>query len=267
MKNLRFKFQIVLSALVLALCALPVHAAITEVSAVGVTNSSKTSGTTISKTPGATVPANALVVVVWAGDPASGTVSCSDDAGNTYTVNLDISNGSGTSGVRTVICSAPVTSSISTSQSIIVTHPTLTARIMVLDAFNGLDQSGSRVDVSNSATGTSTTPSVTKSTIASSTLLIGGLGAETVSSSLSQDLTYTLVASSFAGTSGGGDTSNISGLMEFKVLSSAGSQTFAPSISASKAWGALIIAYKDAAGGGAPARVPKLTTMKIGQQE
>src|SRR5690242_13336664 len=58
------------------------------------------------------VPAGSTVIVALAMDPAAGAVSAIDARGNTYTNDVDRANGSGTSGVRTVVLSAPVTTAL-----------------------------------------------------------------------------------------------------------------------------------------------------------
>src|SRR5262249_19237359 len=55
------------------------------------------------------VAVNNTLLVTIAMDPNAGTVSVADSKGNTFTKDADVTNGSGTSGVRTLIFSAPVT--------------------------------------------------------------------------------------------------------------------------------------------------------------
>src|SRR5262245_23774045 len=68
------------------------------------TSSSKSTGTTLNVfVPASGVAAGNSVIVTLAFDPASGAVLCSDTRGNSYSVDKDITNGSGTSGVRVVV--------------------------------------------------------------------------------------------------------------------------------------------------------------------
>src|SRR5262249_50702565 len=71
------------------------------------TNGTTTTGTTLSITvPAGGVPVKNTVIVTFALDPAAGSVSCSDARSNVYTVDVDQTNGSATTGVRTVVCSS-----------------------------------------------------------------------------------------------------------------------------------------------------------------
>ena len=111
----------------LALAASEAHAGIAFVQSLG-TNASQSSGTSIAVTLTAAVAAGDTVIVTFAMDPATGTVTCADTKGNTYTADADVTNGSGTSGVRTIVFSAPVTTALVSGNTITVTHPTATAR-------------------------------------------------------------------------------------------------------------------------------------------
>src|SRR5437868_7959878 len=94
-----------------AILAMPVpaFAAVALVKNVGAA-ANETSGTTIVVTvPAAGVAAGDTLIVTFAMDPASGTVSCADTKGNAYTKDADVTNGSGTAGVRTGVFPAPVT--------------------------------------------------------------------------------------------------------------------------------------------------------------
>ena len=88
----------------LALAASEAHAGIAFVQSLG-TNASQSSGTSIAVTLTAAVAAGDTVIVTFAMDPATGTVTCADTKGNTYTADADVTNGSGTSGVRTIVFS------------------------------------------------------------------------------------------------------------------------------------------------------------------
>jgi len=52
-------------------------------------------------------------------DPTSGTVSCGDSQGNAYTKDADVTNGSGTAGVRTVVCAGTITAPRKVSRSLL----------------------------------------------------------------------------------------------------------------------------------------------------
>ena len=165
-------------ALLASLSAAPAFAAAAFVQTVG-TNFNETSGTTLIVTSGVTTTVGNTIIVTFAMDPASGTVSCVDSKGNTYAQDADIANGSGTSGVRTVVFSAPIGTALVSGDTITVTLPTAVAKAMSVNEFSGLVTS-SPTDQSGTAIGNSTTPSATTSGAITQfqELGIGGLGRE-----------------------------------------------------------------------------------------
>src|SRR5262245_27543159 len=149
--------RVMLLTVVAALAAMrsDASAAITFVKQVGA-NDSKATGTTIAVTvPAAGVATGNRLLVTFAMDPASGPISCGDTRGNVYAVDADVTNGSGTTGVRAVVLSAPVVTALAAGDLITITHPSVEARAMSVSEFSGL---GAR-DRSATATGNSKTPS------------------------------------------------------------------------------------------------------------
>src|SRR4051812_9193102 len=61
-----------------------------------------TAGTTLVTNVGAAVTAGNTILIGVAMDPSTGTPTASDARGNVYTLDADVVNGSGTSGVRTL---------------------------------------------------------------------------------------------------------------------------------------------------------------------
>src|SRR5437867_3588971 len=129
------------------------------------TNASQSSGTSLALSLTAGVAAGNTVIVTFAMDPAtcsagtcSGPVTCADSKGNTYSKDADVANGSSTSGARTVIFSAPVTTALVSTDTITVTHPSATARAMSVSEFSGLATTAA-LDKTASATNSSGTPS------------------------------------------------------------------------------------------------------------
>src|SRR6266571_5815100 len=103
--------------------------------------SNTTPGTNISvSVPTGGVAAGNTVIVTFAMDPASGTVTCSDSANNSYSVDASVMNGtSGTGiGVRTVVCAARISTALVGSDVITVTHPSVAAKTMSINEFTGL---------------------------------------------------------------------------------------------------------------------------------
>jgi hypothetical protein len=112
-------------------------------------------GTAVSNiVPAAGVALGNTIIVTFAMDPANGAVSVADTGGNTYTTDASITNGAGTTtGVRTHVFSARMTTGLASGDKIIVTHPSVTSRAMSSFYVNGL-VSASRVDQTKTATGT-----------------------------------------------------------------------------------------------------------------
>ena len=81
------------------------RAAIAFVQNVG-SNGNTTPGTSLSVGVSNGAAVGDTVIVTFAMDPSAGAVSCADSGGNSYSLDADVTNGSGTSGVRTVVCSA-----------------------------------------------------------------------------------------------------------------------------------------------------------------
>src|SRR6185436_6636090 len=73
-----------------------------------------------------TVSASAgnTIIVVFAMDPKAGIASASDSAGNNYTTDLDVMNGSEPTGVRMMVFSARVVTALS-SGAITISHPSV----------------------------------------------------------------------------------------------------------------------------------------------
>src|SRR5262245_37357478 len=144
-----------LAALLVAATASGASAAIALEQTVATAGSTTTGTTLVVTVPAAGVAADDTLIVVVAIDPASGSVSCDDTGGNTYTVDVDIPNGSGTTGVRTVILSALVTTPLASGDTITVTHPSVAARAVAVYEFSGVGM----LDMVAGATGNDANPS------------------------------------------------------------------------------------------------------------
>lgn len=144
------------------------------------TNQSKTAGTSISVTvPAAGVKAGNSIIVTFAMDSTSGSVSVSDTAGNTY--NLDADTGVYVTYVRTLIFSAHNVTALVSGNTITVTHPSVNAKAVSANEFSGLAKTSAlALDKTSTATGDSTTPSSgsTATTTQADELLIGAIGVE-----------------------------------------------------------------------------------------
>jgi hypothetical protein len=209
-----------------------------------------TTGTALSvAVPAAGVAAGNTLIVTFAMDPTSGTVSCGDSQGNLYTKDADITNGSGTAGVRTVVCSGVVVTPLGTGDTVTVTHPTVAARTMSVNEFTGVAPTGA-VDRTATATGTSNAPSsgFTATTRQADELVIGAMGIETHSvAAFAAGASYTALP---AGSSGavGGATVNISVFPEFRIVAVAGSYVADSSTETARLWAAPIVTYRATCG-------------------
>ena len=133
-------------------------AAISFVKTIG-TTSSTTTGTSLAITvPASGVAAGNRAIVTIALNPSTGTVACSDTGGNSYAVDRNVANGSGTAGVRSVILSAQVATALVSGNTITCTHPSVTARALSANEFSGLATTAT-LDKVASATGNNTAPS------------------------------------------------------------------------------------------------------------
>src|SRR3989442_3478381 len=156
------------------------QAAIAFVQNVGV-GGNTVAGTSVSVTlqGSVSVAVGDALIVTFVMDPAAGAVSCADSRGNSYSVDADVTNGSGPSGVRTVVCSASVATALGNNDTITVTHPLATSKALSVNEFSGLRASA--LDKTAGATGNSTTPAsgATALTAQPDELLIGAIGVET----------------------------------------------------------------------------------------
>ena len=210
------------------------------------TNSSTTSGTTITASvPAAGVAVNSTVLVTVAMDPSAAAVGVTDARGNTYTNDADITNGSGTSGVRTLIFSAPVTSALVSADLITVTFGSAVVGKAVSASYvNGLVVA-SRVDKTASMTGTSTAPSSGNSTPTSQPdeLVLGAIGVQETSTTAT---TLTAPGAGYTALTGSGtaSTTGVRILPEYKIVSATSTYSGDGTLSASKLWAAAVATYK-----------------------
>ena len=214
-------------------------------------NSSTSTGTTISVTvPAGGVAAGNTIIVSFATDPTNtptGAVTVADTKGNIYTKDADIANGTGTSGVRTLVFSAPVTVALVSGNTITVTYPSAAAKAVSICYANGLI-SASRVDVTHTGTGNSTAPTsgATANTTQASELLIGAIGTEsrTSSTTMTAGSGYTLLNNASADTGSSG--SSITIFPEYQPVYVTGTYTANGTLSGSTSrnWAAVIVTYK-----------------------
>jgi hypothetical protein len=129
------------------------------------------------------VPVGDTVIVTVAMDPSTATVTLRDNKGNTYTKDADVTNSTTlTSGVRTLVFSAPLTAPLLAGDRITNNFATaVTAKATSAFSVNGL-VSVSRVDKTSTATNAAadTTPNSgsTALTTQADEFLVGAIGVE-----------------------------------------------------------------------------------------
>ena len=204
--------------------------------------SSGTSTTVTVQAPG--VAAGHSVILSFAMNPASGAVSCGDSRGNSYVIDRDITNGSGTTGVRSITVSAHNVTGLTSGNTITCTHPSVTARALSANEFSGLAPSAPR-DQTSASTGNSTAASSgsTATTTQAEELLIGTIGVEGKSNeSFTTGGSYTIMGR--VGTNQGSATSNITVNPEYRLVSATGSYSATGTLGTAHNWAASIVTYK-----------------------
>lgn len=212
--------------------------AITQVANMGVAQAKTSTTSTVITTVAAATGGTDRVVVAFSMDPAAGTVSCADSAGNTYIKGADVTQGSGTSGVRTMWFTAWIATTLPIGGTITISHPAAVARAGCATNFRGTSaQTGAlcldgTVATNNASSGS---PTVTKSdhSATGERLFIAGLGEE--------GPTQTISSAGWSGgqsvsTSGNPAASNMTTMLHYKIATNTGSLTYAPTQASNPAW-------------------------------
>ena len=202
--------------------------------------------TTIVVPAGGVATGNAIILTL-ATDPVSGSFSCADNRGNTYTVDANIANGSGTSGVRTAILSARNIVALAQGDVISCSHPSSSARVLSANEFSGI-ASALPVDKTKTGTGSSTSPSSgsTATTTQAVELLFGAVGVEgAATETFTSGAGYATAGR--AGTTAVTADSNITVNPEYKLVSATAAYAATGTLGAARKWSAAIVAYKAAA--------------------
>ena len=240
----------------LAFCASPTQADIAFVrnhGGFGDKNTATSESVTLTGVP---IVGNLLVGRI-ALDPAAGAVSCSDNAStpNTYTVDIDAVNGSGSSGVRTFICSAAV---VNVPTTMTFSFPSEVARGSSVDEYSGTDTTSSRVDASSTTTGTGTTNVVSTVTVnTSGSIVIAAVGVEgPTSQTYTEDSHIAWTTRTRKGTASGATATNITSNGADFITSSTGQINYHPTLGTSALWAEALVASTPAAPA-APKNVPR----------
>jgi len=181
-------------------------------------------------------------------DPTTGTVTCGDSRGNDYTRDADIANGTVVTGVRTVVCSAPITVPLLAGDQVSVVHPAAAAKAISVNEFAGVGE----IDRTASATGSNTTPSsgFTAATRQADELLIGAIGVETLPSEpFAEGGGYAALPAGSSGSTGN-PTSHVTTRPEFRIAAAIGSYAATGTITPGRLWTATIVTYRARCGNG-----------------
>jgi len=181
------------------------------------------------------LPSNALV----------GAVSATDTAGNTYTVDADVTNPSQT---RIVVLSAHKVDALASGNTITVTHPSTNRRNLVAAEYSGL-AAPSNVDQTSSNTGTmnssnAPTSGLTATTTQADQLLIGAFG---VAGSLADNFNLTTSGYSLAGRVSASNTAPaVQNAQIYRVVNQIGeySAGFTTSTATTRQYAGAIVTYK-----------------------
>ncbi len=174
---------------------------------------------------------NTLVLRLALRGASTAAIAASDTRGNTYILDRN----QRTLTQRVAILHARVTTALTSADSITVTFPSSTGSGVVVDEFSNVIAGAAHA--SGAGSGTSAAPSVSATTSATPTLLVGAV-------SIAGQLTGTQPAA-FTGLTGQslacGPVTNIGGR---RLVTTTGSFAYAPTMSASGLWTAVLVAYR-----------------------
>jgi hypothetical protein len=184
-----------------------------------------------------TVPAagvaagNTLVLRVALRGTVAGPITASDSRGNTYALDADRLGGA----QRVAVLRARVTTALTAGNTINVTFPASASSGLVADEYTRL--ANSPLDVSATAAGTGATPSVSVTTTAASTLLVGAVSsAAQLSSSNPSGWTASTNQSLSCGP--------LSNTGHRRLPATTGLYAYNPTLSGSVVWAAALVAYR-----------------------
>src|SRR5258706_2245004 len=213
--------------------------------------------------PAGGVPAGALIVVCVSDNSVSGTGglnAVADTGGNVYTSAVQANNNNAAANGCGIMYTANVTKALVNTNTITYTLGTATSSAAVAAFY--IKGAPTLIEAKNSATGSSTTPSVTSGTPSvAGDLFIGMVSATTLVSSFTQDSTNAAWASPPGQVSiaapplGGGNVVN----------AGAGTRTYAPTFGTTDTWAALIMGVQGTVSGW-EVRPPEVQTFPTTKQ-
>ncbi len=217
-------------------------AAISYVQNLGTYASTSSSSSTTVSIGSSVTAGNSIIVTIAIDYDNSGSVSCSDSRGNSYTVDVDQIY---SSYVRTIVCSAHNVTALSSGDTITVSHPSAAPRAVSVHEFSGLAPTGT-LDRTASATGSSSSFSSgsTSTTTQADELLIGAIGTDgRITDTFTPGSGYTALTRAGTNSTGMWATNNTIN-PEYRIVSSTGSYVADGTNSTSRRWAATIATYK-----------------------
>jgi hypothetical protein len=220
-------------------------------------------GTTLQITTISGTTVGDTFLIAFCMDGATGTVSCTDNAGtpNTYVVDVDKAAASpGSGNVRTCIFRAYI-ANVTGLTTITITHPSVAVRTAVITEFAGILQT-SPLDKSASAVTASTTAAssgATAATTQADEVIFGAIGYEdntavTNTTGSSPAMTYI----SEEHTTGGGAASNNGVTAQYVLQTATGAHTAAATLGASTDAASCVACYKCTNAGSITLGTPKI---------
>ena len=230
----------------------------------------KTSSTTLALNAATSAAVGDLVVVAIALDPGTTVQSISDTTANVYSLAGAVTNGSGTSGVRSEIWASKATVALSNAVVTITFAAAVVAKAAAAYQFSGADNTA---DVAaGTGTGTSTTPSATLTPTLADDLLFGIVGREgpdndaagTADGDNAGGDTWHTLGSTGTGSGGAaasnigaGWTNGVAPRVDYKITTSAVAQTYNPTLGTSRLWAEVLVTFKATPTGFDPATAPE----------
>jgi len=203
------------------------------------TQLSSTSGTSLNQH--ATVLAGETIFVTIATEPTTSAVTVTDSAGNTYSKDADVTNGSGTAGVRTPVFSWPY--AVAFNGTVTVNLPSPTPLNSAATFFSFPDLLSPIKDKSNTATGSGMTADSGSTTATSNPdeLLIGAIGWED-KNGIGPGPGF--VALPMTATSSGPNADNVMIAPEYQLVNATGTYNATGVDNKNMRWAAAIVTYR-----------------------
>ena len=206
--------------------------------------STKTAGTSMQIAVTNTVPIGDTLIIRVVHDYSGSAPTITDSKGNTYVRDRTAPNSGNT--IRATIFSSPITTALSSGDTITITTPNVSAKAAVVDHFNGLYASNI-VDQQNGTSGSSTTPgtSISINTTHANALIIGFNAVEgPLEDVFTEDALGQFESLPREGTDDGDDNTNVTVNGGYKSVSVTGNYQYKPTLDPSRNWINFIVAYK-----------------------